>query len=122
MVALESSRLFRLLKPEELKVLRQVAQEKNFAAGQDIFREGDPGNGVHVVKDGLVEIYSGADPASKRVFSQFGPGDIFGEMAVIDHRPRSASAAAVKDSQLYFIPHGEMLTLIERFPGLALTL
>lgn len=122
MVALESAKLFRLLKPEELKALRMVAQEKSFSAGKEIFHEGDPGDGVYMVKDGLVEIFSGPDAKSKRVFSQIAPGDIFGEMAVIEHRPRSASAAAVKDTQLYFIPRGEMLSFIERSPGLALTL
>jgi signal transduction histidine kinase len=122
MVALESARLFRNLKPEELAALRRVAQEKTYPAGQDIFREGDPGDGVYVVKDGVVEIYALPDRKTRRVFSQVGPGDIFGEMAVIEHRPRSAAASAARDTQVYFIPRAEMLSLVERSPGLAMSL
>jgi signal transduction histidine kinase len=55
----------------------------------------------------------------RRVFSQLGPGEIFGEMAVIEHRPRSATATALKEAEVYFIPRGEMLSLIQRSPALA---
>lgn len=122
MVTLESAKLFRFLKPEELKVLRTIAQEKRFPAGKEVFREGDPGDGVFVVKDGLVEICGGLTPETRRVFSQIHPGDVFGEMAVIEHRPRSATAIAIRDTTVYYIPRGEMLTFIERSPGLALSL
>jgi signal transduction histidine kinase len=57
-----------------------------------------------------------------RVFSQLGPGEIFGEMAVIEHRPRSATATALKDTELYFIPRDEMLGLIRRSPDLTFNL
>ena len=46
MVVLASTKLFRDLKPEELAALRQVAQEKTYSSGQDIFREGDPGDAM----------------------------------------------------------------------------
>jgi hypothetical protein len=55
----------------------------------------------------------------RRVFSQLGPGEIFGEMAVIEHRPRSATATALKDTDVYFLPRDEMLALLQRSPGLA---
>ena len=122
MVALESAELFRHLRPDELKALRQVTLERRFAAGQEIFHEGDPGDGMYVVKEGSVEISGLLNQNTRRVFSQIGPGDVFGEMAVIEHRPRSASATAVGDTTVYFIPRGEMLSLIERSPGLALSL
>ncbi|MEI9863294.1 MAG: cyclic nucleotide-binding domain-containing protein [Limisphaerales bacterium] len=119
MVGLESIALFRNLKPGELKALRLITQERNFAPGAEIFREGTPGDGVYFVKDGLVEICGFAGSNVRRVFSQLGPGEIFGEMAVIEQLPRSASAVALKDTQVYFVPRGEMLSLIERTPALA---
>jgi signal transduction histidine kinase len=122
MVALESAELFRGLKPEELAALRLVAAERQVAAGKEIFREGDPGDGVYVVKDGLVEISGLLNAETRRVYSQIAPGGLFGEMAVIEHRPRSATATATKPSVVYFIPRGEMLSLIERSPGLSLSL
>lgn len=70
MVALESAELFRNLKPEELMALRQVAAERQFAAGEEIFREGDRGDGLYVVKDGLVEISGLINHDTRRVFSR----------------------------------------------------
>ncbi len=122
MAALESFELFRNMKPDELAALRQVAVERQFHAGQDIFREGERGDGVYIVKEGLVEISGMLNADTRRVFSQIKPGDMFGEMAVIEHRPRSACATAAADTTVYFVPRGELLYLIERSPGLALSL
>ena len=122
MVALESFALFRGLGRDELQALRVIAQERHFAALGDIFQEGDPGDGVFFVKDGLVAISSLVGANNRRVFSQLGPGEIFGEMAVLEHRPRSATATAVRDSDVFFLPRGEMLSLLQRSPALAFSL
>ncbi len=122
MVSLESVELFRHLQPDELAALRRVTTERHFPASQEIFHEGDRGDGVYVVKEGGVEISGLLNQSTRRVFSRLGPGEMFGEMAVIEHRPRSASATAVGDTTVYFIPRGELLSLIERSPGLALNL
>lgn len=120
MATLETIPLFRHLNRAELQALRLIAQERRFAAGQEIFHENAPGDGVYFVKDGLVEISS--DSGARRIFSQLGPGEIFGEMAVIEHRPRSATASAAQETVVYFLPRGEMLTFIEHSPGLAFAL
>jgi CRP-like cAMP-binding protein len=99
---LASNPLFRNLSPAELQALQRIAQERRFAAGQEIFREGAPGDGVYFVKSGLVEISS--ETGTRRVFSQFGGG----EMSVIEHRPRSATASAAQDTEVYFLPRGKM--------------
>jgi signal transduction histidine kinase len=119
MVALESLRLFNNLAPDELQILRSITQERKVAAGGEIFREGDPGDGVYFVKSGLVEISGLVNADTRRVFSQLGPGEIFGEMAVIEDRPRSATASASKETEIYFIPRDEMLALLQRSPALA---
>jgi len=121
-VALESIALFRNLGRDELQSLRTIAQERQVAAGGEIFREGDPGDGVFFVKDGLVEISSLVGAGARRVFSQLGPGEIFGEMAVIEHRPRSATATALAVTEVYFLPRGEMLSFIQRSPAVAFNL
>jgi signal transduction histidine kinase len=122
MVTLEASHLFDQLTPIELKVLRQISREQRYPAGQEIFKEGDKGDGVYVVKDGRVEISGAVGQEGRLVYSHVGPGDWFGEMAVIENKPRSACAVAKDDTVVYFIPRPEMLTLIERSPGLALGL
>jgi signal transduction histidine kinase len=122
MVAIESAELFRALRPEEVRALRQITLEREYAAGQAVFHEGDPGDGMYVVKAGQVEISGVLSGDQRRVFSQIGPGGLFGEMAVIEHRPRSASAIASQATTVYFIPRGEMLAFIERSPGLAMSM
>jgi signal transduction histidine kinase len=118
-VALESVNLCRNLAPDELRDLRAITQERRFAAGSQIVREGDSGDGVYIVKDGLVEISGLITADIQRVFRQLGPGEIFGEMAVVEARPRSATARALKDTELYFIPRDGMLALLQRSPALA---
>src|SRR5436190_16604492 len=122
MVAFETSRPFRLLSPVELKVLRQFAQERKFSAGREIFKEGDEGDGVYLVKDGLVEISVNIAPGVRRVFSEIKPGELFGEMAVLEFKPRSAAATAAKDTIAYFLPRGELLATVERSPVFSLEL
>jgi signal transduction histidine kinase len=119
-MTLETIPLFRLLNRNELQALRFIAQERQFNAGQEIFREGAPGDGVYFVKSGLVEISAGQ--GDRLVFSRLGPGEIFGEMAVIEHRPRSATASATEATEVFFLPRGELLTFIERSPALAFAL
>jgi signal transduction histidine kinase len=122
MVTLESSKLFRRLSQPELQALRQIAREQRFAAGQEIFKEGDKGDGVYLVKDGLVEISVKVAENVQRVFAQLGPGEVFGEMAVLEFKPRSASASAAQASTVYFIPRDELLVMVERSPVLSLEL
>jgi signal transduction histidine kinase len=122
MTELESVALFQGLNPDERQGLRRIAQERRFVTGQEIFREGEPGDGVYVIREGLVEIAHFVDLKEHRVFSRLGPGEIFGEMAVIENLPRSATAIAVRDAQVSFIPRDEMLGLLKRSPGLAFNL
>ncbi len=119
-MTLETIPLLRHLNRAELQALRVIAQERRFAAGEEIFREGAPGDGVYFVKSGLVEISGGA--GERRVFSRLGPGEFFGEMAVIELQPRSAAASAAENTEVYFLPRGEMLAFIQHSPALAFAL
>jgi signal transduction histidine kinase len=122
MVTLEACRLFRPLTPSELAALHRLAQEKDFPAGREIFKQGDAGDGIYMVKDGLVEISAAATQNSCSVLSQAGPGEIFGEMAVLETKPRSATATAARDSVVYFIPRDPLLAMIPQSPAFALEL
>jgi signal transduction histidine kinase len=105
-----------------MKALRQMAQERTLAPAQEIFKEGDAGDGVYVVKEGLVEIAVRAGLTGRHVFTQIQPGEIFGEMAVIEDKPRSAGAMAREASVVYFIPRAEILKLMESSSALSLAL
>src|SRR5438045_2164055 len=120
MVTLEASQLFAPLNPADIRALHGIAQERTFAAGREIFKEGDAGDGVYVVKAGLVEISGLVGENVRHVFSKVGPGDLFGEMAVLEDKSRSACALAAEPTTVYFMPRAEMLKLVERSPALAL--
>ena len=119
MVTFEKSKLFG---PEDIHILRQIAQPREVAAGVEIFREGDAGDGVYFLKRGSVEISVLVGQNTRHVFSRIEPGDIFGEMAVIEDKPRSASAVAARASAVDFLPRSAVLKLVDSSPRLALAL
>lgn len=71
-----------------------------FLAGQEIFAEGSQGDLMYVILEGEVEILKAAQAGSAKVLSTLGKGEFFGEMALIDDSPRSASAKAKIDTKL----------------------
>jgi signal transduction histidine kinase len=118
MISLESNKLFRDLSPAELEQLHGATRELTFAAQQPIFRQGDPGDGIYFVKEGLVQIATTVSTGESKELSKIAPGDLFGEMAVLDNEPRSASATADKPTTVYFISRAELLKLLDRVPRL----
>jgi len=122
MVPLESSKLFLGLPiPKEVD-LCHVAEEKRFEAGTVIFKEGELGDGMYIIKEGAVEIASSPGKGERRQLSQFGPGDHFGEMAILDEDPRSATATTIEPSVIYFIERKAFYDLLHRMPALAVRL
>jgi signal transduction histidine kinase len=101
-----------------LKALLKEEREVKFSPGQQIFKEGDPGDGMYCVKSGQVVISATANIGDKLVFSRVMPGDFFGEMAVLDSLPRSANAIAEGETVLYFIPRDAVLDLLKCSPEL----
>ncbi len=122
MASLASSKLFSEISREDLEALEKVAQEIRYLAGTRIFSEGDPGDGVYVVKEGEVELSGSLGPSTHLVLSRMGAGDFFGELAVVDNQERSAQATAVCDSSVFFIPREKMLEALNRSSRLSLSL
>ncbi len=119
MVLLESNKLFCDLAPADLERLRGVTRELSFAANQVIFKEGDAGDGIFFVKDGMVQISAVAGYGDSKVLSRIPPGEFFGEMAVLDNQPRSASVTTEEPTSVYFITRTDMEMLLDRTPRLA---
>jgi CRP/FNR family transcriptional regulator, cyclic AMP receptor protein len=90
-------------------------ETQSFKAGNTIFREGDEAHGLYVIKSGTVRIQLG-----NRTLSELHPDDIFGEMALIDNEPRSATATAVTDVELVPIGEKQFLFLVSQTPYFAL--
>jgi CRP-like cAMP-binding protein len=91
------------------------APVRSYKAGDVIFQEGDPAEELFIVKSGKVEIRLG-----NRLLDTLGDMSIFGEMALIDHGPRSATAVAATDSMLVPVSEKQFLLMVSRTPYFAL--
>ncbi len=108
--------MFSPLSPGELDTLKGVAKEAVFPGGAEIFKEGDAGDCLYVVKSGLVQISAVIAEGERQALSRVPPGEMFGEFAIIDSQPRSATATAESDTVLYVIPRDSLLGLLTRSP------
>jgi signal transduction histidine kinase len=106
----------------ELRDLEQTAQFRLYHAGRHIFEEGDPGDGLYLIADGTVQITCLLGHEERRVLSRLTKGDFFGEMAVLDDKPRSATATAETDVHLHFIAREDLLRVLAESPSLAVGL
>jgi len=98
-----------------LSLLTKHADATTFAQGSPIFRTGEPGDFVYVVKSGEVDIEVG-----DRLIETIRPGGIFGEMALISDEPRSASAVARTACELVPLSQKRFLFLVQETPYFAL--
>ena len=81
-----------------------IADRRTYGPGDIILREGDSGDSFYLIEKGSVEIYKKGPTGQKIVIGKIPAGGIFGEMAVIDDKPRMASAAAVEPTICRVIP------------------
>ena len=107
---------------EELSEHEYAAHFRRFCAGEVIFAAGDVGDGLYVIESGRVQIAAPVDSTESRPLASIGPGDFFGEMAVLDDAPRSATATAEIDTKAICLSRDELLQLLKRHPELALDL
>ena len=105
-----------------LRALESGADIRVFAPNQVIFSAGDTGDGFYIVVSGRVRISAELGPKESRALATIGAGDFFGEMAVVDDAPRSATATAEVYTKTLFVERQRLLKLLEREPALALSI
>ena len=96
--ALQRSPVFELLSRAELEVLAQLCRPVRWAAGEVVFNEGDPGASLFIVTTGEVEVLNRHGGADKVIAALVAPA-AFGEMALVDREPRSATIRARTDTE-----------------------
>jgi len=116
---LTQSPLFRNLDEEERVQILIIGQVRSVKAGEVLFREGDPGDGLFVVMKGSVRI-SKQSASGEEALAVLESPSFFGEMALIDNSARAADAIVNEDSALFFIPLQGLRSLIEAQPRIAL--
>ena len=106
--------LFSGLDERALAGLAERFRERTFAEGATVMEEGSSGTAFFVIVDGTATVTVGGD-----VKASLGPGDYFGEMALVDDRVRSASITAETDLRCYFLAPWEFKPFVEEHPQLA---
>jgi CRP-like cAMP-binding protein len=101
--ALGKTALLSGLTPAELKTLAERTVRKLFNAGELLFSEGEPCNGLHIVAQGKTRIFKTSVNGREQVLAVNGPGDSIAELPVFDGGPFPASASAVEDTEIAFI-------------------
>lgn len=105
------------------RTLRHLATDltlRYFAQGDTIFHEGDPGEVLYLVKAGQVRIFVHGNGQETSVILFGRPGDIFGELAIVDGLPRSANATAMINTWVYTLDREQFRAHMRRSPQLAL--
>ncbi|MBL8018952.1 MAG: cyclic nucleotide-binding domain-containing protein [Leptospirales bacterium] len=112
---LKSAPMFRDLSNRGMKAIRDLCHLRDYAPGEHIFREGEPGVGMYVILEGTVDIYK-KDKRRERHFAALEPGDFFGELALLEDLPRTASAMAQSHCRIIGFFRPDLLSILERKP------
>lgn len=113
---LHSIPLFARFDRHHLERLGMLTEEVDVPAGKVLIRQGDLGDDLMILVSGRV----GVERDGARV-NELGPGDFFGEIALIDHGPRTATVTAELPSRLLVVNHRDFHALMEEFPEVAAT-
>jgi CRP-like cAMP-binding protein len=114
--------VFSSLGAEELERVAQVAVPRRFAAGQVVFREGDESDTCYIVRAGQARATRRHTDGRTIALATFGPGDIFGELAMFDRERRSATVEAVTDTEVVAILGADMRRLLHEHPDISIKL
>jgi CRP/FNR family cyclic AMP-dependent transcriptional regulator len=115
-------RLFEFLDDDELAQLAASVDIVKFKADTVIFKAGDLGNRLYVVDSGNVELSIKDTAGQKIVLKVAVVNDFFGELSMLDNRPRSATASAMTDCQLFALDRDDLLLLFEKKPDAGLNM
>ncbi|MEW6282058.1 MAG: SLC26A/SulP transporter family protein [Candidatus Eremiobacterota bacterium] len=116
---LEEMEIAEGLTPEQLATLRGLMDCQTFQPGELIVREGDRGDAVYILVEGCASIrVTTGEGLQKRLFS-YGPGAVFGEMALLEGRPRAADVRAELPTTVYRLEASDFVELTQRHPALA---
>jgi CRP/FNR family transcriptional regulator, cyclic AMP receptor protein len=112
--------LFESLDDEAANTLSELLETQDYEPYKVIFRAGDPGDAMYLVEHGKIRISIKAPDGPEVTLGEFGPGDFFGEMALLDGRPRSANATTLEDSRLAVLSREHLLSSVNRSPSIAI--
>lgn len=119
---LRRSPLFALLGDGETDAILAHARVAKYAEGDHIFSKGDPGDSMMAVLKGRVSISAPSDDGRQVVLAVMHDGDVFGEIAMLDGKERTADVTAMTDCEVLIVPRRSLHSLLERRPDICIDL
>lgn len=108
--------LFERLRPEDLERLAQYARWSKHRAQSILFRKGDPGRCLMVVRSGRVKVCTHSEDGRELVIALFQPGEMFGEIAPLDGSDRTADAVVLADCELLVLERRDLMPFLHEHP------
>jgi len=113
--------MFSSVSDEALESIALLLIERNFPKHKTIVEEGAPGDYMYIIVDGRVKVTKLSGDGREKILELLGVGDFFGEMALFDDAPRSASVKALSQVRILALGRNDFLRLLARSPDLALS-
>ena len=114
--------LFAGLDGEAIARIAALCTRRQLAAGEVLFVKGDEGDALYGIRRGQIRIATGTEAGKRLTLNVLGPGDLLGEIALLDGRPRTADAIAAEPTELFTVRRQDFLRLLEREPRIAVHL
>lgn len=108
--------IFRELKNNDIREIERIIHHRQFKPQEVIFWEGEPGVGMYIIQNGEVGIFQGRDTENEEELARLKNGDFFGEMALLNEEPRSATAVSLSNCHIIGLFRPDLFGLIERKP------
>lgn len=118
--AIKNVPLFSELADQELNLLAASGSRKNFPGKNVIFQEGDSGDVLFIILSGKVKVLLTGKNGQEYILSRLGPGNFFGEMAILESAPRSASVITVEPSEFFLLGRKALTELLKHHPDIAM--
>jgi len=109
--------LLAALSDADREALARSASRRRYRRGDIIFQKDDPGHSLFIVARGSVRIYVPSTQGSDLTLAVLGPGHFFGDLSLLDGRPRSASAAALGDTNVVILERSDFVAVIRTRPA-----
>jgi CRP/FNR family cyclic AMP-dependent transcriptional regulator len=116
MDGLEKVSIFAKLSKQHVENLRKLAKKEKFNKDTTIFFQDDRSDALYVVISGAVKVFQSADDGKERILNTLGPGEIFGELGLLDSSGRSASVATLEPTEVLTITNEDLRALVKASP------
>lgn len=118
-IFLNSVSIFKTMRAEDLSLVANITKEEDYGGNETIFKEGDAGDKLFIVVNGEVALHKRLRDGSDLLLAVKTSNGVFGEMALFDDEPRSATAHCQKQSTLLTLDKNDLIELIYDYPNLS---